>query len=160
MSTKLTLGLAGWPAPVHRVLVGPERKARHAEQRDHLRGRERRLRGPRGPERKRHRRRRRQSRNPSRHASPSRLFDWPQPHARRRRQSSQAERVNQPPLRSRDAAVSCLTLNIKRTYHEFIEIKEAQMQTIATYALRDIAEIAALGAFLIMIALIARAIGS
>ena len=34
------------------------------------------------------------------------------------------------------------------------------MQTTAAYALRDIAEIAALGAFLIMIALIARAIGS
>ena len=34
------------------------------------------------------------------------------------------------------------------------------MQTIATYALRDIAEIAALGAFLIMIALLARALGS
>ena len=33
------------------------------------------------------------------------------------------------------------------------------MQAIATYALRDIAEIA-LGAFLIMIAFIARAIGS
>ena len=34
------------------------------------------------------------------------------------------------------------------------------MQTIATHALRDIAEIAALGAFLVMIALIARALGS
>ena len=34
------------------------------------------------------------------------------------------------------------------------------MQTLATCALRDIAEIAALGAFLIMIAFIARAIGS
>jgi hypothetical protein len=34
------------------------------------------------------------------------------------------------------------------------------MQTIATCALRDIAEIAALGAFLIMIALLARALGS
>ena len=34
------------------------------------------------------------------------------------------------------------------------------MQTIAAYALRDIAEIAALGAFLIMIALFARALGS
>jgi hypothetical protein len=50
--------------------------------------------------------------------------------------------------------------NKKRTYHEFIEIKETQMQTIATYALRDITEIAALGAFLVMIALIARALGS
>jgi hypothetical protein len=34
------------------------------------------------------------------------------------------------------------------------------MQNIATYALRDIAEIAALGAFLIMIAFLARAVGS
>ena len=34
------------------------------------------------------------------------------------------------------------------------------MQTIATYALRDITEIAALGAFLVMVAFIARAIGS
>ena len=34
------------------------------------------------------------------------------------------------------------------------------MHNIAAYALRDIVEIAALGAFLIMIALIARAIGS
>jgi len=34
------------------------------------------------------------------------------------------------------------------------------MHPIATYALRDIAEIAALGAFLIMIAFLARAIGS
>ena len=37
---------------------------------------------------------------------------------------------------------------------------EAKMYTVATHALRDIAEIAALGAFLIMIALIARAVGS
>ena len=50
--------------------------------------------------------------------------------------------------------------NKKRTYHEFIEIKEARMHAIAAYALRDITEIAALGAFLIMIAFIARAIGS
>ncbi len=34
------------------------------------------------------------------------------------------------------------------------------MHIIAAYALRDITEIAALGAFLIMIALIARALGS
>jgi hypothetical protein len=34
------------------------------------------------------------------------------------------------------------------------------MQTIATYALRDITEIAALGAFLVMIAFLARALGS
>jgi hypothetical protein len=34
------------------------------------------------------------------------------------------------------------------------------MQTVANYALRDIAEIAALGAFLVMVAFIARAIGS
>ncbi len=33
------------------------------------------------------------------------------------------------------------------------------MHRVATHALRDIAEIAALGAFLIMIALVARAIG-
>ena len=50
--------------------------------------------------------------------------------------------------------------NEKRTYHEYIQIKEAKMHTIAAYALRDITEIAALGAFLIMIAFIARAIGS
>jgi hypothetical protein len=50
--------------------------------------------------------------------------------------------------------------NNKRTYHECIQIKEAEMHTIAAYALRDITEIAALGAFLIMIAFIARAIGS
>jgi hypothetical protein len=50
--------------------------------------------------------------------------------------------------------------NRYRTYHEFIEIKEAEMHTFAAYALRDIAEIAALGAFLIMIAFIARALGS
>jgi hypothetical protein len=50
--------------------------------------------------------------------------------------------------------------NRKRTYHEFTEIKEAEMHSIAAYALRDITEIAALGAFLIMIAFIARAIGS
>jgi hypothetical protein len=34
------------------------------------------------------------------------------------------------------------------------------MHPIAVHALRDIAEIAALGAFLIMIALVARAVGS
>ena len=34
------------------------------------------------------------------------------------------------------------------------------MHSIAAYALRDIAEIAALGAFLIMIAFLARALGS
>jgi hypothetical protein len=39
-------------------------------------------------------------------------------------------------------------------------LKEAEMHTFAAYALRDIAEIAALGAFLVMIALIARALGS
>ena len=37
---------------------------------------------------------------------------------------------------------------------------EAEMHTIAAYALRDITEIAALGAFLIMIAFLARALGS
>jgi hypothetical protein len=56
--------------------------------------------------------------------------------------------------------ISRVDSNKKRTYHEFIEITEAKMQTLATYALRNIAEIAALGAFLIMIAFIARAIGS
>jgi len=34
------------------------------------------------------------------------------------------------------------------------------MHSVAAHALRDIAEIAALGAFLIMIALMARAVGS
>jgi hypothetical protein len=38
-------------------------------------------------------------------------------------------------------------------------IKEAQMHT-AAHALRDIAELAALGAFLIMVALAARALGA
>jgi hypothetical protein len=37
---------------------------------------------------------------------------------------------------------------------------EAEVHDIAAYALRDITEIAALGVFLIMIAFIARAIGS
>jgi hypothetical protein len=50
--------------------------------------------------------------------------------------------------------------NNKRTYREFTEIKEAKMHDIAAYALRDITEIAALGAFLVMVALIARALGS
>ena len=39
-------------------------------------------------------------------------------------------------------------------------LKETEMHTIASYALRDIAEIVALGAFLVMIAFIARALGS
>jgi hypothetical protein len=39
-------------------------------------------------------------------------------------------------------------------------LKETEMHSIASYALRDIAEIAALGAFLVMIAFIARALGS
>ena len=39
-------------------------------------------------------------------------------------------------------------------------IKEVEMHTIAVCALRDIAEIGALGAFLIMIALVARAVGA
>jgi hypothetical protein len=39
-------------------------------------------------------------------------------------------------------------------------LKETEMHTIASYALRDVAEIAALGAFLVMIAFIARALGS
>jgi hypothetical protein len=50
--------------------------------------------------------------------------------------------------------------NTIRTYDEHITIKEAGMHPIAAHAIRDIAEIAALGAFLIMIALIARAVGS
>jgi hypothetical protein len=53
-----------------------------------------------------------------------------------------------------------LDSNNRRTYHELSTIKEVKMHPIAAYALRDIAEIAALGAFLIMIALIARAVGS
>ena len=78
----------------------------------------------------------------------------------RRVASSQAVPVNQTPCFRAGTLKLLLALNIERTYHEFIEIKEAQMQTIATCALRDIAEIAALGAFLIMIALLARALGS
>jgi hypothetical protein len=39
-------------------------------------------------------------------------------------------------------------------------LKETEMHTIASYALRDVAEIAALGAFLVMIAFLARALGS
>jgi hypothetical protein len=39
-------------------------------------------------------------------------------------------------------------------------IKEAKMHLVAVHALRDIVEIAALGAFLIMIALVARAFGA
>jgi hypothetical protein len=50
--------------------------------------------------------------------------------------------------------------NEKGTYSEHRTIKEAKMHPIAVHALRDIAEIAALGAFLVMIALIARAVGS
>jgi hypothetical protein len=53
-----------------------------------------------------------------------------------------------------------LDLNNKRTYDEPTTIKEAEMHPAAAHALRDIAEIAALGAFLIMIALIAHAVGS
>jgi hypothetical protein len=78
----------------------------------------------------------------------------------RRVASGQAVPVNQAPCFGPGRGKLVLALNIERTYHEFIEIKEAQMQTIATCALRDIAEIAALGAFLIMIALLARALGS
>jgi hypothetical protein len=39
-------------------------------------------------------------------------------------------------------------------------IEEAKMHPVAVHALRDIVEIAALGAFLIMIALTARALGA
>jgi hypothetical protein len=53
-----------------------------------------------------------------------------------------------------------LDSNRKRTYHEPTLIEEAKMHPIAAHALRDVAEIAALGAFLVMIALIARAVGS
>lgn len=50
-------------------------------------------------------------------------------------------------------------MNIDGTYSEPIKIEEAKMH-IAVHALRDIAELAALGAFLIMIALAARALGA
>ena len=43
------LGIGRLPAPVHRALVRPEGKAGDAEQRDHLRRRERWLRGSRWP---------------------------------------------------------------------------------------------------------------
>jgi hypothetical protein len=49
--------------------------------------------------------------------------------------------------------------NITRTYNEPLMIEEVKMH-IAAHALRDIAELAALGAFLIMIALAARALGA
>jgi ATP-dependent protease HslVU (ClpYQ) ATPase subunit len=49
--------------------------------------------------------------------------------------------------------------NIIRTYDELLMTEEAKMH-IAAHALRDIAELAALGAFLIMIALAARALGA
>jgi hypothetical protein len=50
--------------------------------------------------------------------------------------------------------------NRKRTYHAFIVIKEAMMQKVAVETLRDFAELVALGAFLTMIALAARAFGA
>jgi hypothetical protein len=49
--------------------------------------------------------------------------------------------------------------NITGTYDELLMIEEAEMH-LAAHALRDIAELAALGAFLIMIALAARAFGA
>ena len=49
--------------------------------------------------------------------------------------------------------------NTTRTYNELLVIEEAQMHT-AVHALRDIAELASLGAFLVMIALAARALGA
>jgi hypothetical protein len=52
-----------------------------------------------------------------------------------------------------------LDSNKRRTYSASIVIKEAKMHPVAVYALRDIVEIAALGMFLIMIALAARAFG-
>ena len=50
--------------------------------------------------------------------------------------------------------------NRKRTYHALIVIKEAMMQKVAVETLRDFAELVALGAFLTMIALAARAFGA
>jgi hypothetical protein len=49
--------------------------------------------------------------------------------------------------------------NTTRTYKELLVIKESEMHT-AAHALRDITELAALGAFLVMIALAARALGA
>jgi hypothetical protein len=51
-----------------------------------------------------------------------------------------------------------LDVNINRTYNEHIMIKEAEMYP--AQALRDIVELAALGAFLVMVALAARALGA
>jgi hypothetical protein len=50
--------------------------------------------------------------------------------------------------------------NKKRTYHSLIVIKEAMMQRVAVETLCDFAELVALGAFLTMIALAARAFGA
>lgn len=49
--------------------------------------------------------------------------------------------------------------NITGTYTERLMFEEAEMHT-AAHAVRDIAELASLGAFLIMIALAARALGA
>ena len=49
--------------------------------------------------------------------------------------------------------------NTTRTYSELLMIEEAEMHTTA-HALRDIAELASLGAFLVMVALAARALGA
>ena len=50
--------------------------------------------------------------------------------------------------------------NINRTYRASIMIKEAMMRETAILALLDVAELAALGAFLTMIGLAARAFGA
>jgi ATP-dependent protease HslVU (ClpYQ) ATPase subunit len=49
--------------------------------------------------------------------------------------------------------------NITGTYNELLMTEEAKMH-LAAHAVRDIAELASLGAFLIMIALAARALGA
>jgi hypothetical protein len=49
--------------------------------------------------------------------------------------------------------------NITGTYNELLMTEEAKMH-LAVHAVRDIAELASLGAFLIMIALAARALGA
>jgi hypothetical protein len=51
-------------------------------------------------------------------------------------------------------------VNIKRTYHDLIVILEAVMHRATVETLRDFAELVALGAFLTMIALAARAFGA
>ena len=53
-----------------------------------------------------------------------------------------------------------LTGNTKRTYHASIVIKEAMMRDAAIDTLLHVAELVALGAFLTMIGLAARAFGA